>query len=758
MTRPPREGVRRREPSVTLLDSKLRPRERRSPTLLRATLVDRIHTARRARVTLVEAPAGYGKTTVLANWVDRLSCPVGWYSIDETDNDPAVFLAYLACVLGRAGADVARAIDCVSSPGTRLAAMVAELGDALQSLSEPGVVVLDGVHHLEERACVDALLTLCGRVPAGSRLVLSTRSARGLVDAHVHGARALLRLGTEDLRLSDAEADALLRNAGLDLEDEDVRVVNARCEGWAAGLYLTALAGMPAIVRIRQNATVGVDRFVADYFRLEVLDPLGAEEREFLRQVAVLDSISGPLCDSMLEASLSGARLRELARSNLFLVEIDAEREWFRLHPMLRDLLRAELDDNDVVAAATLLARATDWYEAVGDTDGAIGIGNRDRVAALLPNAALPAFWAGRSAMLGQWFASIDDARLLAENPAAAILGAALLPLLGRPDAAERWGRAALQCDPDSVMPDGSPGAAWIANLRAFLCLDGAESMRDDAELSLATLADGSSMAANAQCLLGYAYLLLGDDERAAAWFDEAAGTAASLGANVGASESLAAGSLLALAAGDVRRAGELADRAYRIAHEAHLDDYTTTALVHVACGRVALAEGRRKAAGDWIGRADLLLPQVTYALPWLAVSVRQELAHLELALDNPARARVLLDEIDAIMVRRPRLGVAGERVARLRRDLDAGRSAADGWASELTPAELRLLPLLSGYLSFREIGERLDISRNTVKTQAISVYRKLDVASRSDAVARARELGLLSPDAAPSAWTAAQA
>jgi len=247
------------------------------------------------------------------------------------------------------------------------------------------------------------------------------------------------------------------------------------------------------------------------------------------------------------------------------------------------------------------------------------------------------------------------------------------------------------------------------------------------------------------QCLLAFAYFLLGDDESAEVWFDTAADTAVSLGASVGASVSLAAGSLLALGREDVRRAGELAELSHGIAHEANLDDYLTTATVDVACARLALAEGRRKAARDWAERADRLLPQVTYALPWLAVFVRLELAHLELALDNPARARALLEEIDRILVHRPALGIAGERVARLRHDLDSGRSVADGWSSELTPAELRLLPLLAGYLSFREIAQRLDISRNTVKTQAIAVYRKLDVTSRSEAVARARELGLLS-------------
>jgi LuxR family maltose regulon positive regulatory protein len=222
---------------------------------------------------------------------------------------------------------------------------------------------------------------------------------------------------------------------------------------------------------------------------------------------------------------------------------------------------------------------------------------------------------------------------------------------------------------------------------------------------------------------------------------------ALAVGAAVGASIALASTSLLAAGRGDVREARVLASRASEVMDEAQLDDYVTSAVVYTAAGRVALADGARAAAHEAAERADRLVPQLTYALPWLAVFARLELAHLHLALDNPARARELLEDVDGIFVERPDLGVLGDRNARLRHDLDAGRSDDDGWVSAFTPAELRLLPLLASYLSFREIAERLEISRNTVKTQAIAVYRKLDVSSRSEAVARARELGLVRAD-----------
>jgi LuxR family maltose regulon positive regulatory protein len=739
-----------REQVPPLLESKLRPPAGSSVTLPRGHLVDRLRAARRTRITLVEAPAGYGKSTLLAGWVRREKSAVGWCSIDEADNEPARFLSYLARALGRAGAPVEQTLDRPSAPEAVTAAIVSELGAALSSTNGPAVLVIDGLHLLRSRVCIGALGVLCQRVPAGVRLVLSTRTSNRPALAHLDDMDAVLRLGPDDLRLSDAEARALVGALGLDLDDDEVRTLNARCEGWAAGLHLIALAGRPAVENACRPGTSAVDRFVADYLRLEVLDRLDAEERELLRRVSVLDKVCGPLCDSLLGTSGSAARLEALARANQF-VAADGDEEWYRLHRLMRDTLRAELEAEDAGAPRLLLSRAADWYESGGDIraaiECAIDAGDRARVAELLPAAALEPYWSGRSSTLGRWLSSIDDARLLAEHPAAAVLGAGLLALLGRPETAERWGRKALENDPDRVMPDGSPVSAWSANLRALLCRDGAEAMREDAELCLATLAEDSRMASNAQCLLGFAHLLLGEDERAAAAFEEAASVAVALGATIGASVSLAAGSLLALDAGDLRRAGELAGRSEEIVRELSLDQYPTTAIVHVASGRVAVAEGRRKAAHDCVERANRLLPQVTYALPWLAVFLRLGLAHLELALDNPARARALLEEIDRIAVHRPDLGVTAERVDRLRKALEAGRSAADGWSSDLTPAELRLLPFLAGYLSFKEISERLGISRNTVKTQAIAVYRKLDVTSRSDAVARARELGLLGSD-----------
>ena len=180
------------------------------------------------------------------------------------------------------------------------------------------------------------------------------------------------------------------------------------------------------------------------------------------------------------------------------------------------------------------------------------------------------------------------------------------------------------------------------------------------------------------------------------------------------------------------------------IVRDARLEGYATTALVHAASARCAIRRGDPGGAGDDLARARGLLSLLTYALPWLSVQARLELARTHVGLADPDGARVLMTEVAAIRRRRPDLGILGGQVDVLSAQLESLRGSAADWAATLTKAELRLLPLLTTHLTFREIGERLFVSRNTIKTEAISVYRKLGVRSRSAAIERAAELGLL--------------
>jgi LuxR family maltose regulon positive regulatory protein len=267
--------------------------------------------------------------------------------------------------------------------------------------------------------------------------------------------------------------------------------------------------------------------------------------------------------------------------------------------------------------------------------------------------------------------------------------------------------------------------------------------MRHDAEIALAGLQHGSQLRATALLLEALSYLLEGEGHRADPILASAFDAATSGGAMPAASVILAERSIVAIGRHDFGAAEALAERARTIVQTGHLDDYSPSALTYAVVARAALRRGDVQRARENLARTAHLRPQLTHAIPTLTVQTLLELARAYLALEDAAGARVVMREATDILQLRPALGVLPKHADQLRLELDAMRGGTVE-ASSLTAAELRLLPLLPSHLSFREIGERLFVSPHTVKTQAISIYRKLGVSSRSEAVQRAREIGVL--------------
>jgi LuxR family maltose regulon positive regulatory protein len=752
-------GAAREASRFTLLESKLRPPAERPGTVQRTGLVERLRDGRRHPVVVIEAPPGYGKTIVVNSWVRGESRPCGWYTIDESDNAPALFLAYLAAALAHCGAPVEKIQRKLESPRTNLTGIASALARAFAAVPEPAVLVLDNVCLLTHPTCVAALGTLLDAVPARSQVALLTRVPLDIPRADANYEAGILRLETANLRLADAEAAAVLAATDLAVDDDTVSALNRACEGWVAGLYLVGLAGKPALDHVLSEPHAGVDRFISDYFRLELLGRRNAADQAFLLDISVLDRMCGDLCDAMLGRSGTAEALRALERSNAFLVPLDRNDEWYRLHPLFRDMLRAELEGRHPGRATVLLDRAATWHEERGDIDSAIecaiACGDTPRAAQLISSVVLQAYWDGRASTLHRWFRAVDDPHVLASQLQLAILGAGFFAIEGEPRLAERWAQAAYLGAPDAIMFDGSRGETWIAMIRGLLCADGAEPMLRDSEEALAGLTQDSPFECCALLSLGFAYRLLGDDERATETLGRTAELALRDGASAISAMSLAELSLLAAARNDVEAADTHGRRAVAAVDAAGIDNYAAAAHARVARARASLMRGWRAAARDDLVAADRIAARTPSSYSWLAVTILLELAHLHLAFDDPGRASELLDEIADISGDAPDLGALGARVDRLRHDLDVGRSRDDGWASVLTAAELRLLPLLASHFSFREISQRLGISRNTVKTQAIAVYRKLEVSSRSEAVRTARERGLLRPGSAGSERTA---
>jgi LuxR family maltose regulon positive regulatory protein len=670
-------------------------------------------------------------------------------SVDEGDNDPKVLLTYVAEALDAVEPIDERVFDALASPGSSVpGSVVPRLGSAFAAMSSPVVLVLDDVHVLQDRECWVALSVLADHVPAGSRLVLAGRAEPPLRIARLRAEGRIVEIGPDDLSFTAEEASLLLRNAGLTLGEEDVAALQQRTEGWPAGLYLAALylrEGGPLA-----NAAVsfgGADRLVREYVESEFLARISRRQRLFLTRTAVLERMCGSLCDAVLGLRGSATVLADLERSNLLLVPLDRSGEWFRYHHLFRDMLLAELHRLEPELMPVLYRRAAQWYEDNGAPGEAMGYwmkaGDVEATARLTAELTLPAYMRGRVATVERWFGWLEDHGAMENHPAVAALTAMIPAMIGRPADAERRAGAAERGAAVAGLPDGSPSAEpWLALLRAVLCRDGADQMLADAELAAKTMA--GFWRAAALLFVGMAHLMAGDPDQADILFEEQVAEARAARGTIGTCVALSQRSLLAIGRGEWDQGERHLSQARAVARDANVEDYPAVTIMHAAAARMALHHADRPGAGAELTRAQRLRPALTYAVPHLAVQARTELARVHLALGDLTGARTLMREADDILRRRPGLGA----FARQAEDLHAELAHADGpaalGASALTAAELRLLPLLATHLSFPEIAAEMFVSRNTVKSHTNSIYRKLGTSSRSQAVSRLRELGLL--------------
>ena len=735
-------------PSFPILESKLTPAPTRPGIVSRVRLLDWLEASAATPVVAMSAPAGYGKTVLAVEWAKRDPRPFVWLSIDRHDNDPAVLLTYLAVGLDRVEPIDPAVLGVLASRGASITKTVLpRLGAALASKALAVVVVLDDVQLLHDQEGLDALAVLVDHLPPGSQLAVISRGEPPLPVARWRAEGRLAELGPGELAMDPAEAGSLLAAARVELADDQVAELTRRTEGWPVALYLAALS-MKAQPAANGAGLSGRDRFLVDYLQSVLLSGLSPTKVQFLTRTAVLDRLSGPLCDAVLGTTGSAAVLASLERSNLLVVPMDREREWYRYHQLFRELLRGELERSEPELVGELTRRAAKWCAHHGLAEAAIDYamdaGDADLVAREVEQAAIGVYRSGRLVTVQRWFDWFDDHGLIQQYPAVAMLGAWIQALGGHAAAAERWAAAAERGSYEGLLPDGSASIdGWRALLRAKLCRHGVAQMRTDAELALTLIAVGSLWRAPAQLLLGISHLLAGDLGVADDVLAEALEVAEDTGATLAASVALAERAILAIGRQDWQDAETLVDQARSLVIKAHLEDCPTSIVVYAAAARVAIHHGNRDQADQDLARARQLQPQATHALPYYAVQARLELIRAYLALSDVAGARTVIREVDDLLRWRPDLGILRDQANRLRSQLDHLRGDAIGM-SPLTTAELRLIPLLATYHSFREIGQNLHLSQHTVKTQALSIYRKLGVSSRGQAVQRVQEIGLL--------------
>jgi LuxR family transcriptional regulator, maltose regulon positive regulatory protein len=739
-----------------LVEAKLSRPSARPGTLAKPDAIERL-CASTSPFAAIVAPAGYGKTTLLAKWAEADPRPFAWVALDGRDDDALVFLRYIAAAIHSVEPIPSETFEALSGPAESVwSKRVPRLGSALAGLEHPLVLVLDDLHAVANPSCLDVLAALCEYVPDSSQIAVASREEPALPLPRWRAHRSVEEIGVGDLRLDEPEAKLLLKAAGVELATSELAELTERTEGWPAGLYLAALsiqAGAPSSASAAGFS--GGDRLVSDYFRFELLSRLPEAEAHFLKYTSVLDRMSGGLCDAVLETTRSADTLEALEHRNGFVVPLDQRGESYRYHHLFGQLLRKELErsEPDVVpelnrrAMARCIAddlpeAAAVYAHAAGETDTAAG---------LVDALALTLYYDGRMETLEQWLAWFSDEELM-RYPALAVYRAWLRALTGRPAEAERW--LALAEGATSALPlsDGSATIEpWIATLRAHMMEGGVEKALADAGRALDQLPAESDWIPVALLARGVAHTLLGATDRAT----DALMAVDEQGLEVGAFEDVfVARAQLALLA--IRRGawGEAADRAraaLALVEEAGLGDYSTSAIAYVATARVALHEGRPEDARAALTRAHRLRPMLDQGgFPWLSVQVGLELTRAHLTLADPGAARTVLTEAEHVLELRPDLGFLVEDARELHERVAATSGSGGAWAMSLTGAELRLLPFLATHLMFPEIASRLFISRNTVKSEAVSIYRKLGVSSRSGAIERAVEVGLLDSSVYP--------
>ncbi len=698
----------------------------------------------------IVAPAGYGKTSLLAEWTEQDSRPSVFFPLESWHEDPLLLARDLLCVLEEVEPLDARVCEAPAELDSDAASSVVlpRLVAVLEACSHPLVLVLDDVDLSSSPGALRVLSAVAEHLAPGSQLVLAARASPALPLGRLRAHGALLELGADELAMTRAEAASLFRVAGVKVNSSALDLILHRTEGWPAALYLAALCAREAPDTGAALASfAGDDRVVADYLRDELLAGLAAEELEFLVSTSILDRLSGPLCDAVLQTSGSVRLLDRLAKRGLPLWPIDRSHERYRSHRLLRDMLLGELRHTHPEREVQLHLRACAWYVEHGELDSALAhaVGAGDpRLAGDLLWEQLPRCLAAGGSQLVKDSLQRFSREELSAYPTLALSAAHSALARGDLREAEHWGlvgAAALARSSDSTMAASLP--AGVAVIEAASGRGGMAPMGREAARASALEAQDSPWRAVFSLLQGVAEHLTGDPGQAREHLQDGVHRG-SLAAPPVETLCLSQLAMIAVEEGDWDQGADLIARAVGLLERLELDSYPTSALTFAISADVRSRVGHVDEGKRHARRAAHLLAQLGDFIPWYEAETRIALARAALRLADIRAARALLAEASQLARRVPDAVVFGWWLDDTWGLLDSAAASALAGPATLTIAELRILRFLPTHLSFREIGARLHVSTNTVKTQAHAVYRKLGVSSRSGAVARAAEIGLL--------------
>lgn len=585
---------------VQLLTTKLSVPRRRADLVPRPRLIERLDEGVQRGLTLISAPAGFGKTTLLSDWSRQSEWPVAWICLNDGDNDPASFLSYLIAAIGTIHEGVgAEPLAMLRSGSPPIEPVLIMLCNEIAQLPHDFVLVLDDYHVIENEVIHEAVSFLLYHLPTQMHLVITGRADPPLPLSRLRGQGQLAELRAEDLRFTPEEAAEFLnRTMRLDLSPKSVAALEERTEGWVAGLQLAAHA-----MRGRENASVfieafaGGNRYVFDYLADEVLACQPERVRDFLLRTSIVERLMGPLCEALTGSANGRAMLENLERANLFLIPLDEEGRCYRYHHLFATFLRDRLVRTHPDAVPELHRRASFWYEKNGYSyeavDHALAARNHERVADLIEETG-GAWWTrGEHSTLLRWLEPLPD-ELMRARPRLCVIHAWAFTHAGRLNEAEsRLAEA-------ERLPAAGNEAHRAMGGEIFAVRARIASMREDAtraiEFSRRALdllpEDDLYLRGELALNLGYAYWTTGDIAEASEAFAEAASSSRTAGNLRAAVFALWYQAMLEMIGGRLRSADELLQRARRLAGDHDGQPLSAVGIVHVGMAELLYERG----------------------------------------------------------------------------------------------------------------------------------------------------------------------
>jgi LuxR family maltose regulon positive regulatory protein len=730
----------------------------RPDQLVRRGLLELLRDGLDTKISVLSAPTGCGKTTLLAHWrrIEQPEMPFAWVSLDEQDDDPIRLWRHIVEALRRAlpedgyfGAD---AVEGMGSVGRGFAEITLPLLiNEIAELPYRIVLVLDDYQYVSAGDAHESVAYFLEHLPENIHLVVSGRSDPSLPLGRLRAMGEMNEIRTEQLAFSEEEVACLLNERmGLDISPDDLSVLHERTEGWPAGIYLASLSLQD---KEDKHAFIesfsGSNRYVVGLLGEEVLAGLTEEIRRFLLETSVLRRLTGRLCDAVTGREGSAGLLRKLVQSNLFVVSLDEQGEWYRYHHLFSELLLYELRSTEPELILTLCKRASEWLEGEGYIEEAIRqaieAADFERAGLLIARHWHGYVFSGQTATVERWLESLPE-EAIEGDAALCLVKAWVCALGGRGENSARFLQLAGSIPYEGSLPDGTASVeSGMAVLRASFAYGGVRSALEDARRAEElTPIERSPWAALVRFALGSGLYLIGDTSHARKPLEEALELRAAADQPMLRVVVQSWLSLVAAEEGRLEEAESRARDAQALVDRLRLATVPQATLAPIAHGRALADLGRLEEAQEELEGALRARGRLAGLSPWPTLIGLLTLAHVRAARGDRAGGRETLAEARAILEDNPDAGILPDHLEREERKLSRRRPREGQLNGQLTQRELDVLRLLVGELSTRRMAENLYVAPSTVRTQIKSIFRKLGVSSRGEAVQEARARGLI--------------